>query len=73
MLPNLMGMKTRKRRRPRVIVLRRVGLTTAKREILDYLGRRRQAYPSDIALGLRLDLDLTFRALQELLAEGKVR
>jgi hypothetical protein len=44
----------------------------ATREILTYLRKHKQAETFDIANDLRLDLDLTVRALRQLWEEGKV-
>jgi DNA-binding MarR family transcriptional regulator len=49
-----------------------VSLRDAKAEILAYLRRHKEAETFDIANDLRLDLDLTVRALKELWEEGKV-
>jgi len=49
-----------------------VSLRDAKAEILTYLKRHKEAETFDIANDLRLDLDLTVRALKELWEEGKV-
>ena len=49
-----------------------VSLQEAKAEILIYLRRHKEAETFDIANDLRLDLDLTLRALKELWEEGKV-
>jgi len=58
----------------RVIEIRSaVSLRVAKAEILDYLRRHKEAETFDIANDLRLDLDLTIRALKELWEEGKAR
>ncbi|KPV65282.1 MAG: Ribbon-helix-helix protein, copG family [Candidatus Bathyarchaeota archaeon BA1] len=49
-----------------------VSLQEAKAEILAYLRHHKEAETFDIANDLRLDLDLTVRALKELWEEGKV-
>jgi metal-responsive CopG/Arc/MetJ family transcriptional regulator len=49
-----------------------VSLQEAKAEILAYLRRHKEAETFDIANDLRLDLDLTVKALKELWEEGKV-
>jgi len=49
-----------------------VSLRGAKAEILAYLRKHKDAETFDIANDLRLDLDLTIRALKELWEEGKV-
>jgi len=49
-----------------------VSLRNAKAEILAYLRRHKEAETFDIANELRLDLDLTVRALKKLWEEGRV-
>jgi predicted DNA-binding protein len=49
-----------------------VSLQDAEAEILAYLRERKEAETFDIANDLRLDLDLTVKALKELWEEGKV-
>ena len=49
-----------------------VSLQEAKAEILAYLRQHKEAETFDIANDLRLDLDLTVKALKELWEEGKV-
>lgn len=49
-----------------------VSLQEAKAEILTYLRQHKEAETFDIANDLRLDLDLTVRALKDLWEEGKV-
>jgi Mg-chelatase subunit ChlI len=44
----------------------------AKAEIAAYLGKHKEAETFDIANDLRIDLDLTVRALKELWEEGRV-
>jgi metal-responsive CopG/Arc/MetJ family transcriptional regulator len=44
----------------------------AKAEIVAYLEKHKEAETFDIANDLRIDLDLTVRALKELWEEGKV-
>jgi len=57
----------------RVIEIRdNVSLEEAKTEVLAYLRRHKEAETFDIANDLRLDLDLTVKALKELWEEGKV-
>jgi metal-responsive CopG/Arc/MetJ family transcriptional regulator len=56
----------------KVIEIRRnVTLKEATAEILAYLKKRKQAETFDIANDLRLDLDLTIKALKQLWEEGK--
>ena len=57
----------------KVVELREnVSLQDAKAEILAYLREHKQAETFDIANDLRLDLDLTVKALKELWEEEKV-
>jgi metal-responsive CopG/Arc/MetJ family transcriptional regulator len=56
----------------KVIEIRSVGLKEAETEILAYLKEHKEAETFDIANDLRLDLDLTVKALKELWEEGKV-
>jgi predicted DNA-binding protein len=49
-----------------------VSLQDAEAEILAYLRGRKEAETFDIANDLRLDLELTVKALKELWEEGKV-
>jgi metal-responsive CopG/Arc/MetJ family transcriptional regulator len=60
-------------REMRVIRIRSVSESKAKREILNYLKEKEEADTFDIANDLRLDLDLTIRVLKELWEEEKVR
>lgn len=52
--------------------VRKVSLAKARREILAYLKRHPVAYPSDIALDLGLDLEITMLAVKELWNERLV-
>jgi predicted DNA-binding protein len=49
-----------------------VSLQDAEAEILAYLRERKEAETFDVANDLRLDLELTVKALKELWEEGKV-
>lgn len=49
-----------------------VTLKDAKAEIVTYLHKHKQAETFDIANDLRLDLELTVKALKELWEEGRV-
>jgi len=49
-----------------------VDLQDVKKEVLSYLEHHKEAETFDIANDLRLDLDLTVKALKELWEEGKV-
>jgi Arc/MetJ-type ribon-helix-helix transcriptional regulator len=54
-------------------LVRPATLAQAKREILSYLREHTEAYPSDIAASLGLDLSVTMRAARELAEEDKIR
>jgi len=56
----------------KVIEVRNITLKDAKAEIVTYLRKHKEAETFDIANDLRLDLDLTVRALKELWEEGRV-
>lgn len=57
----------------RVIEIRNdLNASNAKAEIVAYLRKHKEAETFDIANDLRLDLDLTVKALKELWEEGKV-
>jgi len=57
----------------RVVEIRNdVTLKDAKTDIVRYLRTHKEAETFDIANDLRLDLDITFRALKSLWEEGKV-
>ncbi|MGQ9515510.1 MAG: ribbon-helix-helix domain-containing protein [Thermoproteota archaeon] len=56
----------------RVIELRDVSKDQAKKEILEYIKKRKEAETFDIANDLRLDLNLTMKALKELWEEGRI-
>jgi DNA-binding MarR family transcriptional regulator len=59
--------------RLKVIELRSdVTLNDAKAEIITYLRKHKEAETFDIANDLRLDLQLTVKALKELWEEGRV-
>lgn len=54
----------------RLVVERPTDVKEAKKEMLRYLREHGEAYPSDIAAELGLDLAVTMRATQELVQEG---
>ncbi len=56
----------------RVIKIRNIGKEQAKKEILEYLARKKEADTFDVANDLKLDVDLTMQALRELWEEGEV-
>lgn len=56
-----------------VVVIRHVSKEQAKKEITEFMRRRKVAYPSDVANELGLDLDLTFDVFGELEREGVIR
>lgn len=57
----------------KVIKLRNLSKEKAKKEILNYIKNRKEAETFDIANDLRLDLNLTMKALRELWEEGRIR
>jgi len=57
----------------RAIQLRDLGKEQAKKEIMEYLLKRKEAETFDIANDLRLDLNLTVRSLKELWGEGRIK
>jgi len=56
----------------KVIRIRNISLKQAKKEILAYLKQRNSAYVSDIADTLGIDIQLAFKAVEELQREGEV-
>jgi len=57
----------------KVIQLRNMSRDKAKKEILEYIKKRKEAETFDLANDLRLDLNLTMKALRELWEEGRIR
>ncbi len=57
----------------KVITIRKMSKEQAKKDILEFIKNRKEADTFDIANSLRLDIDITIRALKELWEEGKVR
>ncbi len=57
----------------KIVELRDMSEDKAKEEILAYIKKRKEAEAFDIANDLRLDLDLTMKALKELWEEGRIR
>jgi metal-responsive CopG/Arc/MetJ family transcriptional regulator len=60
-------------REMRVIRIRNISESRAKRKILNYLKEKEEADTFDIANDLRLDLDFTILVLKELWEEGRIR
>ena len=56
----------------KVIRIRNISLKQAKKEILAYLKQRNSAYVSNIADTLGIDIQLAFKAAEELEREGVV-
>ncbi len=56
----------------KAVELRNVSKATAKKEILEYLRKHKEAYASDVAMDLQLDLDIVFTIMKELSSEGVV-
>jgi len=52
--------------------VRDLTLEQAKREIVDYLKHHGSAYVSEMAEGLGIDIELAFKAVQELEKEGVI-
>jgi len=57
----------------KVIEIRGISMDQAKREIIEYLEEKSEADTFEIANDLRLDLDLTTKALKELWEGGKIK
>ena len=60
-------------REMKVIRVRNISKSQAKKEILNYLEEKKEAETFDIANDLRLELNLTMRALKELWEVGDVQ
>ena len=56
----------------KVIEIRSISKSAARKEILDYLKKNKEAYTSDISEELGIDLDLVFAIMKELNTEGIV-
>ena len=56
----------------KVIEMRKMSKTEAKKEILDYMKKHTEAYASDVSEELGIDLDLVFSVMKELYSEGVV-
>ncbi len=54
----------------KAIYVRDVTLEQAKREMVDYLKHHGSAYVSEMAESLGIDIELAFKAVQELAKEG---
>ncbi len=57
----------------RIIEIREIPDSDAKKEFLEYIKGKERVYPSDIANTLRLPLEQVFRIMQELFREGRVK
>lgn len=57
----------------KIIRVRSLSKEQAKREIVDYLRDKKEAETFDIANDLRLELELTMKALKELWEEGSIK
>ena len=57
----------------KVIKIRQISKEQAKKEIVQFIKNRKEADTFDIANELRLDMDLTIKALRELWEEGRVK
>lgn len=56
----------------KAIQIRNVSRSTARKEILDYMKKHKEAYASDISEELGLDLDMVFSILKDLNSKGVV-
>lgn len=56
----------------KILYVRDVDVSTAKRDIMEYIRKVPQAYPSDIAMELGLDMPVVMEAIDELMQEGRV-
>ncbi len=56
----------------KAVQIRNVSKLTAKKEILDYMKKNKEAYASDISEELGLDIDMVFAIMKELNTEGIV-
>ncbi len=57
----------------KIIKIRQLSKEQAKKEIVQFIKNRKEADTFDIANELRLDMDLTIKALRELWEEGRVK
>jgi len=55
-----------------IIELRDIDYVTAKKEIFEYYRDNERAYPTDVATNLRLELDLVYKVVNELIEEGSI-
>jgi len=56
----------------KAVQIRKISKSAAKKEILDYMKKHKEAYASDISEELGLELDLVFFIMKELNSEGVV-
>jgi len=56
----------------KAIEIRKLSRNAAKKEILNYMKRHKEAYASDIAEEIGLDLNLVFSIMKELSEKGVV-
>lgn len=56
----------------KVVEMRDISKNTAKKEILAYLKKHKEAYASDISESLGIDLDLVFSVMKDLKKKGVV-
>ncbi len=54
------------------VQIRDVSKSAARKEILDYMKKHKEAYASDISQDLGLDLDLVFSIMKDLNSKGVV-
>jgi len=56
----------------KVVEMRKISKTHARKEILNYMKKHKEAYASDISEELGIELDLIFSIMKELDKEGVV-
>lgn len=56
----------------KAIEIRKVSRNAARKEVLDYMKRHKEAYASDVSEELGIDLDLVFSIMKELRDKGVV-
>ena len=57
----------------KITKIRQISKEQAKKEIVQFIKNRKEADTFDIANELRLDMDVTIKALRELWEEGRVK
>ena len=54
------------------IQTRGIRFSQAKKKVLIYYKKIKEAFPSDVANGLQLNLELVYKVVKELKAEGRL-